>query len=203
MRPQPNAALWMSSALCAALGLAACLLIVLGAGERGIHAALAAVARLAFLLFWLAYSASALASLFGPRFEPLKRRAREFGLAFASALLVHLALVAWLCLIGSAPGVGTFIFFGIAALWVYLLALFSIGRLQNLMGPHSWWILRNVGMNYVAYAFAIDFLKSPLDGGVRHVIEYLPFAVLAIAGPSLRFAALAQFVGRKWREASY
>jgi hypothetical protein len=58
-------------------------------------------------------------------------------------------------------------------------------------------------MNYVAYAFAIDFLKSPLDGGVRHIIEYLPFAVLAVAGPTLRVAALAQFVGRKWRDASY
>jgi hypothetical protein len=203
MRSKPNMALWMGSALFAAVGLAACVLFVVGPEERGLDAALAAVARLAFLLFWLAYSASALASLFGPRFEPLKRRAREFGLAFASALLVHLGLVAWLCLIGAAPGVGTFIFFGIAALWVYLLALFSIGRSQKLLGPNSWWLLRNVGMNYVAYAFAIDFLKSPLEGGVRHVTEYLPFAVLAVAGPTLRVAALAQFVGRKWRDASY
>jgi hypothetical protein len=178
-------------------------LIALGAEQRGIHAALAAVARLAFLLFWLAYSASALASLFGSRFQPLKRRAREFGLAFASALLVHLGLVAWLCLIGAAPGAGTFIFFGIAAVWVYLLALFSIDRLQQALGSKSWWLLRNVGMNYVAYAFAVDFLKSPLHGGVRHVVEYLPFAVLAVAGPSLRLAALAQRVGCRWRDSFY
>jgi hypothetical protein len=75
-------------------------------------------------------------------------------------VLVHLGLVAWLCLIGAAPGVGTFIFFGIATLWVYLLALFSIGRLQKLLGPTAWWLLRNVGMNYVAYAIAIDFLTG-------------------------------------------
>ena len=193
----------MGSAFGGALGLAASVLIALGPEERGIHAALAAVARLAFLLFWLAYSASALASLFGPAFRPLKQRACEFGLAFASALLVHLGLVAWLCLIGAAPAVSTFIFFGIAAVWVYLLALFSIGRLQQALGPKSWWLLRNVGMNYVAYAFAVDFLKSPLHGGVRHVVEYLPFAVLAVAGPTLRLAALAQRVGRKWRVSSY
>jgi hypothetical protein len=203
MKALPIAAMWIGLAFCAALGLAASVLITLGVGERGIHAALAAVARLAFLLFWLAYSASALASLFGPRFQPLKRRARDFGLAFSSALLVHLGLVAWLCLIGAAPGVGTFVFFGIAVAWVYLLALFSIDGLRQALRPKSWWLLRVVGMNYVAYAFAVDFLKNPLHGGVRHVVEYLPFAVLAVAGPVLRLAALAQRFARRWREASY
>jgi hypothetical protein len=203
MRSRSIAALWMGSAFCAAVALAAGVLVAFGSEERGVHAALAAVARLMFLLFWLAYSGSALASLLGSRFQPLKRRAREFGLAFSSALLVHLGLVAWLCLIGAAPGVGTFVFFGIAAAWVYLLALFSIDGLRQALGPKSWWLLRVVGMNYVAYAFAVDFLKTPLHGGVRHVVEYLPFAVLAVAGPVLQLAALAQRVGRRWRESSY
>jgi hypothetical protein len=47
-------------------------------------------------MFWPAYTGSVLTTLFGPAFEPIKRRTREFGLAFASAHLVHLALVAWL-----------------------------------------------------------------------------------------------------------
>src|SRR5271168_2605062 len=125
----------MSSAFCVALGLAAAVLAALGADERGIQSALRATARLSFLLFWAAYSGSALASLFGRAFQPLKQRTREFGLAFASAHLVHLGLVAWLCMIGAAPDISVFIFFGIAVAWVYLLALFSIPRLQHALGP--------------------------------------------------------------------
>src|SRR6516162_2450516 len=40
------------------------------------HVALQATARLSFVLFWPAYAAAALAALFGPRFQPLRRRVR-------------------------------------------------------------------------------------------------------------------------------
>jgi hypothetical protein len=133
----------------------------------------------------------------------LKQHAREFGLAFASAMLVHVGLIAWLCLIGAAPGLSTFVIFGMALACTYLLALFSIVRLQQALGPRYWRLLRAVGLNYIAYAFAIDFLQNPLHGGVRHIIEYLPFAVLAIAGPSLCLAALAQRLGLTRRASSY
>ena len=90
----PVAAVWMGSAFCAALGLAALALAALGPGVHGTIVALQVTARFSFLLFWLAYAAGAMTTLFGPAFEPLKRRGREFGLAFASAHLVHLGLVA-------------------------------------------------------------------------------------------------------------
>jgi hypothetical protein len=196
-------ALWIFSAVCAALTLAASVTIALGAKQRGIDAALAATARLMFLLFWPAYSGGALVALFGAAFQPLKQHAREFGLAFASALLVHLGLVAVLCLIGAAPDAATFIFFGIGAAWAYVLALFSIPRLRLALGPRNWWLLSNVGMNYVAYAFIVDFLQQPLHGGVKHIIEYLPFAVLSLAGPGLRLVAYMQRVGRSWRNSSH
>jgi hypothetical protein len=196
-------ALWICSAVCAALTLAASVTIALGAKQRGIDAALAATARLMFLLFWPAYSGGALVALFGTVFQPLKQHAREFGLAFASALLVHLGLVGVLCQIGAAPAPATFIFFGIGAAWVYLLALFSIPRLRLALGPRNWWLLSNVGMNYVAYAFIVDFLQQPLHGGVKHVVEYLPFAVLSLGGTGLRLAAYAQRIGRSWRDSSH
>jgi hypothetical protein len=196
-------ALWIFSAVCAALTLAASVTIALGAKQSGIDAALAATARLMFLLFWPAYSGGALVALFGAVFQPLKQHAREFGLAFASALLVHLGLVAVLCLIGAAPDAATFIFFGIGAAWAYVLALFSIPRLRLALGPRNWWLLSNVGMNYVAYAFIVDFLQQPLHGGVKHIIEYLPFAVLSLAGPGLRLAAYMQRIGRSWRNSSH
>ena len=189
---RPSAAAWIGSAFCAALSLAALVIAALGPGERGTDVALEATARLSFLLFWPAYTAGALTALFGPAFEPLKRRAREFGLAFASAHLVHLALVVWLTHIGAAPPLGTFVIFGVAVLWTYLLALFSIGRLQQTLGSWGWWTLRVVGLNYIAYAFALDFLRYPQFGSFKYLVGYLPFAVLSVFGPLLRLAAFVQ-----------
>jgi hypothetical protein len=186
---RPNAVGWIASAFCAALGLAALVLWIVGPGVKGTILALQMTARLSFMLFWSAYTAGALTALFGSAFEPLKRRAREFGLAFASAHLVHLALVAWLTYIGAAPPLGVFVFFGVAALWVYLLMLFSIPRLQQLLGPKGWWLLRVVGLNFIAYAFAKDFLGYREFGNVRYLVGYLPFVVLSILGPLLRLAA--------------
>ena len=74
-------------------------------------------------------------------------------------------------------------------MWAYLLALFSIHRLRTALTPLMWRLLRLVGMNFVEFAFAKDFLRHPLDGGVVHVAAYLPFAALAIAGPGLRLVA--------------
>src|ERR1700730_15405388 len=189
---RPNAAVWIGSAFCAALCLAALVLAALGPGERGTIAALQVTARFSFLLFWPAYAAGAMTALFGAAFEPFKKRAREFGLAFASAHLVHIALVAWLTHIGNAPPRGVFVFFGIAVLWTYLLALFSIPRLQRTLGSKSWWLLRVVGLNYIAYAFAKDFLRVSQFGSIKDLVGYLPFAVLAVVGPMLCYAAFMQ-----------
>jgi hypothetical protein len=186
---RPNAAVWMASAFCAAFGLAAVVLAAFGTEERGTDVALQVTARFSFLLFWPAYAAGAMTALFGPAFEPFKRRAREFGLAFASAHLVHLALVAWLTYIGHVPPRGVFVFFGIAALWTYLLALFSIRRIQQALGSKGWWVLRVVGLNYIAYAFASDFLRYPQLGSIKYLFGYAPFAVLSVVGPLLCLAA--------------
>jgi hypothetical protein len=203
MLSKPNSAAWMVWAFCAALGLAAVALGTLGAGARGTDAALAATARLSFLLFWIAYAGSALATLFGRTFQPFRQRAREFGLAFASAHLVHIGLVGWLCLIDAAPPVSTFVFFGIALFWTYLLALFSIGRVHQALNPKIWWLVRAVGLNYIAYAFAVDFLNHPVYGGIKHVIAYLPFAILAITGPIIRMLAFTRRISQVWRGPSY
>jgi hypothetical protein len=193
---RPSAAVWIGSAFCAALGLAVLVLVALGPGERGTVVALQVTARFSFLLFWPAYAAGAMTALFGPAFEPFKRRAREFGLAFASAHLVHIGLVAWITYIGHAPPRGTFVFFGVAVLWTYLLALFSISRLQQALGSRGWWFLRVVGLNYIAYAFASDFLGYPQLGSVKYLVGYLPFAVLSVIGPLLCLAAFLQRAAR-------
>jgi hypothetical protein len=199
--PRSGITPWLVAPFCAALGLAAAVLAMIGASDDGIRAALLATARLQFLLFWPAYAGAALASLFGPAFLPLRRHARELGLGFAAALAVHLSLVAWLCAIGDVPPVRTFIVFGAAAVCVYWLAVFSIDRLQRLLGAPVWSVLRFIAMNYVALAFADDFLREPLAGGIGHALLYWPFAALAIAGPALRVAAFVKAL-RVMRKAS-
>jgi hypothetical protein len=179
----------MGLAFGAALACAGFILAVRGTGERGTDDALMATGRLSFLLFWPAYAGGALATLFGPIFQPLSRRGREFGLAFASAHLVHLALVAWLCWIGAVPETGVFVFFGIGVVCIYVLALGSIPRIRRAAGPLAWRILQIFGMNYIAYAFAVDFLRLDRLRPPASV-AYLPFAVLSVAGPALVGTAL-------------
>src|SRR5262245_23987158 len=117
MNARPPPVVWIGSALLASVALAGVVLAVLGTAERGIAVALQATARLAFLLFWPAYTGAALTALFGPTFLPLRRYGRELGLAFAAALLTHLALVSYLIYLGAAPQLMTFIVFGIAVFW--------------------------------------------------------------------------------------
>ena len=180
---------WMGTALGANLFLATIILATSGSGAHGTSRALAATARVAFLWFWAAYAGGALTTLFGAAFLPLKQLGRELGLAFAAALLVHLALVSWLCWIGSAPPIGVFVFFGPVAALTFILALLSFGNLHTMLGPKLWRLLRTIGMNVILYAFLKDFMQDPLHGGVQHIVEYLPFTAMAIAAPLLRLAA--------------
>jgi len=179
---------WMGAAIAVALTIAVAAGIL--APEHKLSLALRATARWSFLLFWLASAGGALATLFGPSFANLAARARDFGLAFASAHLVHLGLVAWLYYAFVGPGRFTLIFFGIAAFWTYLLALLSVRRVTAALHPRIWKVLRTIGVEYISLAFLFDFARNPFRGGFLHVIEYLPFLLLAVAGPLLRLAAL-------------
>jgi len=196
----------MGSAFCAAACLAATALALFGANEHGTGIALQLTARLSFLFFAAAYAGGALVTLLGARLAAVRRHSRDLGLAFASAHLVHVGLIAWLCWIGAAPATGVFVFFGIALAFTYLLALFSIARLQQVLGRARWWWLRTVGMNFIAFAFAVDFWKHPLQGGLRHLAAYLPFAILSVAAPVLVLASFClsatplgrAYLARRW-----
>ena len=52
-------------------------------------------------------------------------------------------------------------------------------------------------MNYIAYAFFVDFMRFPLLG-VKHIVAYLPFLVLATVGPLLRLAAWTLRIRHRW-----
>jgi hypothetical protein len=160
-----------------------------GPGER-VSVALRATARWSFLLFWLASAGPALTTLFGSRFLPLARRARDFGLAFAAAHLAHLGVVAWIYSTSvDVPERSTLIFFGIAVFWTYLLAILSWNHLAARLNPRVWRLVRTVGVEYIAFAFWTDFAIHTFGSGILNFFVYLPFVSLAVAGPPLRLAA--------------
>lgn len=182
-----------------AFGLAAVVLAILGTDPKSLRMALRVTARWAFVLFWVAYAGRAMATLFGRAFAPLARRGREFGLAYAAAMLVHVGIVLWIFQLTSrAPLSGnSLLFFVIGIVWTYLLAVFSFGRLVEALGPTGWRILRIAGMNYILLAFASDFVPVVIrPGTAQHYgfwqsVAYVPFAAMCVAAPLLVLAAAA------------
>jgi hypothetical protein len=191
----------MAGSFCVALALVLLMILWVTPDEK-LMASLRATARWSFVLFWLASTGSALTTLFGSRFRPLAERARTFGLSFASAHLVHVGLVAWMIhhspqqFLDSPP-----IFLGIGVFWVYLLAILSIPRISLRLHPRLWRIVRMVGVEYISLVFLTDFAKDPLGGGLVKVLDYLPFLILAIAGPLLRLAAAMKRIRHSLRPA--
>jgi len=181
---------WMTAAFVVALALAAIVLAVFGAGETGTAVALRATARWCFLLFWPAYAGGALAKLGGPRFAALARHGREFGLAFAAALSVHVGLVLWLLDV-AADQRTLMLFFWAGVGCTYALALFSRPRARDWLGPRLWRIASEAAMQYIALVFAVDFIVDPLQasGVDRYPPSYLPFVVMLVGGATLRVAA--------------
>lgn len=185
--------IWMAVAFAVALALVVGLRVVAGPGER-VTGALGATGRWSFALFWLATVGRALLSLFGTKFQSLAAHARDLGLSYASAHVVHLGLVVWIYYYAlshgtQTPSLLTLIFFGIGVFWTYLIALLSIPAFAAKFSVRTCRILRTIGVEYIALAFLVDFCKTPFGEGFAHVANYAPFVVLSVAGPLLRLAA--------------
>ena len=192
-RKHDPARVWMIGALLGALALAGAVLAGYGTGPVGMGQAVRYTARWSFLFFWLSYAGGAMAILFGPAFAGLARRARALGLAFATALQVHIGLVVWLgVVIGQIPlQGGILLFFLIALFCTYLLALLSFGIGTRNLG-RLWRPLLFLGTTYVLIAFGRDFVLGALDQKTQHWLyaaEYVPFALLSLFAIPLRLAA--------------
>jgi hypothetical protein len=185
---EPGAGWWMLGAFVPSLLLALGALAILGAAAPGTVFALRLTARWAYLFFWLAYAGGALATLFGARLVPLARRGRELGLAFAAAMLPHAALVAWMYHISQRPPASraTLLYFGIALVFAYVLALLSLKPVGERLPPALRRGLRLVGTEYIALAFLRDFLHVPSHPSLPQSLAYLPFIALATGAAVLR-----------------
>jgi hypothetical protein len=188
-------ALWMGAAFGVSLALACTVFAIKGISPDSLGIVLHLTARWSFILFWMAYTSRALVTLFGPSLALVAKNGREFGLAFAASMLVHLGTVGGLFLLTwRAPFARWLVlFFLTAAFWTYLLALFSFNSLAKALGAKLWRIMRVVGMNYILFAFALDFISngihSPAPYGLWRLVEYVPFAVMSVSAPFLAFAA--------------
>ena len=193
-RKHDPARVWMIGALLGALALAGAVLAGYGTGPEGIGQAVRYTARWSFLFFWLSYVGGAMAILFGPAFDGLARRARALGLAFATALQVHIGLVIWLgVVIGQIPLQGGILLFFLAGLFcTYLLVLLSFGIGTRNLG-RLWRPLLLLATTYILIAFGRDFVLGALDPTNQqwpYAAEYVPFALLSLIAIPLRLAPL-------------
>jgi hypothetical protein len=195
-RRRDPAWVWVVGAFGGALALAVVILAAAGTGPAGLELAVRATARWSFVYFWLSYAGGATAILFAPAVAGLARVARPAGLAFATALAVHIGLVVWLGVAtGRVPLRGGLLWFFLVALFFAdLLALLSFGigihRLGRLGRP-----LLVLGTTYILIAFGRDFVLGALDAKTRswvHAAEYVPFALLCLIAIPLRLAGLGR-----------
>src|SRR5262245_13171800 len=189
-----STALWMAGAFCAAMALAAAVPAVFGAGERGTHVPCKPRRGYRLCCSGLPTALPHWPHCLARAFSPCSGACANLGLH----LRPHTS-----CTPGWSPGSATSAmhrraapsFSSVLPLFAsYLLALFSVARLQRALGASGWWLLRIVGLNYIAFAFAVDFLRLAASASAQYLVGYLPFVLLAVAGPLLRLAAFGQRV---------
>lgn len=184
---------WMLSAFAVAFVIAGASLALRGFAEDGTVLGLKLTARWSYLWFWSAYTAGAWATLLGPRLRPVAMRARDFGLAFAAAHLIHVALVVWLYRIAAdPPGARTLEFFGVAVFFTYLLAFLSFRRFASWLTPGAVSVIRTVGVEYIALAFLVDFVAPPFRPTFKYAVTYGVFLALIAVGYAVRLTALVR-----------
>jgi sulfoxide reductase heme-binding subunit YedZ len=155
-------------ALIAAATAVALAIVAYGYSEfRGWNAEAAAAAarytaRFSFLLFILAWSASALAKLWpGGWRTVLVRRRRAVGLSFAAAHFVHLGALLIAVLAFVTPRSMTTIYGGgLGYVFIALMALTSNDWSVRTLGPKHWKLLHTVGGIAIATIFFVSYVAG-------------------------------------------
>lgn len=158
-----------------------------GPGADGFQAAARLTARWSFLWFIVVWSASALARLWpgGWRSWLLFNR-RGFGLAFASAHLIHAGFFLTAILgFGVETSLKTIIGGGLGYVFVILLAITSNDYWVRALTPRGWKLLHTIGVNYIAIIFLVSYLGR-LE--TNPPLAYATLSALALAF-ALRIAA--------------
>ena len=160
-----------------------------GNGEDGVRVVVRSSARSSVLLFALAFSASALRSLWhGNLSKWLLANRRYVGVSYAVSHALHAAALA--ALYGESREFAeslnavTLVGGGLAYVFTFAMAITSSDAAVRTLGRRGWRGLHLVGSWYIWIIFAQSYLP-------RAVMEpaYLPAGLLVLAVPVLRFAA--------------
>jgi sulfoxide reductase heme-binding subunit YedZ len=178
--------------VCAAVTTAIVFVATLGGDgtpETRLAALTAATARLAFPIFAVAFTASALRML-APSATTrwLVRNRRHLGLAFAFVHFIHLgALVALNAERDTVPDTVTLVGGGLAYFFVLAMALTSSDAAQRLL-RRNWRRLHLAGGWWIWVVFTQSY-AGRVAGGAEPWDVYVLLTAVAVAVPVLRFVA--------------
>lgn len=152
-----------------------------GWNAEGAGAAARYTARFSFPIFVLAWSASALVTLWpGGWRSVLLRRRRAIGLSFAAAHFVHFgALLIAVLVFAAQPSAKTVYGGGAGYVFIALMALTSNDWSVRTLGPRNWKALHLVGGLTIAVIFAVSYLGR-LDAKPWLAIPALTLLGLAV-----------------------
>jgi methionine sulfoxide reductase heme-binding subunit len=145
-------------------------------------------ARSSIVLFLLAFTAAAVWRFWPNAWTRWQRQNRRYlGVSFAISHFVHLAAILELRRI--APEVVganaiTWIFGGLAYVFVAAMTITSFDRTTRMIGPRAWTILHTTGSYYIWLIFANSFVARAVQ-----MPAYIPVAALVVGALGLRIAA--------------
>jgi sulfoxide reductase heme-binding subunit YedZ len=177
--------------------LAAWVLVDQGTGETGTRHALQGTARLALVLFVLAFVARPLNELWSTRVSAwLLANRRTIGICFGFSLSMHLWLILWLFYLGR-PHIPESvamadITIGIPGLIIVLLMLVtSVLWVRDNMKATTWQRLHTAGQYFVWFIFTADLIENYTESVTPlPAIHYVPFIVALMAVMAIRLGAV-------------
>ncbi|HEY8538888.1 MAG TPA: hypothetical protein VIL28_08470 [Steroidobacteraceae bacterium] len=160
--------------------------------DDAVHIVMRVTARMAVVLFLLAFSASSVAQLWPSAWTRWQRRNRRYlGVSFAVAHFTHFLAILSLRVIApdhfaTIPAV-TWIFGGIAYVFVAAMTATSFDATAKAIGPKAWRVLHTTGSYYIWLIFAVSYLTRVVE-----MPEFAPIAAAVLAGLGLRVVARLQ-----------
>lgn len=168
--------------------LMAAVVLALAPDVDGIRQLIRVTARSSFVLFLLAFTASAAARRWPgevTRWQLANRR--QIGLGFVVSHTIHAAAIASFAALDpvgfhAATSPGNFVSGGLAYAFIVLMAVTSFDGAVRWLGARRWRVLHLTGLYFLWVSFVITFGKRiPMSGGY-----VLPVVVL-LAALALRF----------------
>lgn len=185
---------WEGWSIVGAVAIALVLLVTIqamtaSAPIEGIRGIIRATARSSFALFSLAFTASAARHFWPNAWTRWQLRNRRYlGVSFALSHFVHLLAILALGRIAPAElaahsDAATWIFGGIAYVFITLMTATSFDSAAALIGRRVWNVLHTVGSYYIWLIFANSYLSR-----AAVIPAYIPAAALVIFILGLRIA---------------